>query len=513
MKPEVVFGLENAAWPALLVNGGGAVLMFNPSASATFGPALAGNPAQLAAIWSAANECRAAEFMAQWEKAPVPLAELKFRTVDDAGKKFFTAIAMLASEGGKWFVLQLLPVLEPPAPPPPPRPVESQTEFRSATGDAALKQKLECVLQLARTVSLDFNNALTGVLAHTSLLLGKAEPEHPWRRSLLEVEKSAARAAEIASELAQFSRQEKESRRSPAGNLNAVVSRCLDVFRNANGPRLAWRLTPERALFEARFDEAQVQQALTKILENAVESFGREAAGQISAETRNVELTQATQDRNVRLAVGAYVCIEISDNGAGIEETDLPRIFEPFFTTKRAPHRGLGLALVYGIVTNHGGGVAISSQAGKGTSARIYLPAEKTLVHESPVSDRELRGTGTILVVDDESLLLTMAETILTDFGYRVLTANNGQKALQILMEPDTQIQLLITDLVMPGMGGRELTEEIRRQGFDLPVLTTSGYVLPEEKQSPAGYLQKPFTSTELLRKVKRAMTCGTGVD
>ena len=284
-------------------------------------------------------------------------------------------------------MLQLLP---PPEIPPPARPAEPPAEFRTATGDAALKQKLDCVLQLARTVSLDFNNALTGVLAHTSLLLGKAEPAHPWRRSLLEVEKSAERAAEIAGELAQFSRQEKETRRAPAGNLNAVVSRCLDVFRSAGGPRFAWRLTQERALFEARFDEAKVQQALTKIFENAVESFGAKDAGQISVETRNVELTEATQDRNVRLAAGTYVCVEISDNGSGIDDEALPRMFEPFFTTKRPPHRGLGLALVYGIITNHGGGVAISSQAGKGTSARVYLPAEKTFVRESPASDQRI---------------------------------------------------------------------------------------------------------------------------
>jgi CheY-like chemotaxis protein len=362
-------------------------------------------------------------------------------------------------------------------------------------------------------VSLDFNNALTGVLAHTSLLLGKAEPDHPWRRSLLEVEKSAARAAEIASELALFSRQEKESRRAPAGNLNAVVGRCMDFFRNANGPRLAWRLTQERILFEARFDEAKVQQALTKIFENAVESFGAGDAGQISVETRNVELTQATQDRNVRLAVGTYVCVEISDNGSGIEEAALPRIFEPFFTTKRPPHRGLGLALVYGIITNHGGGVAISSQVGKGTSTRVYLPAEKTFVHETLAADKGLHGTGTILVVDDESLLLTMAETILADFGYKVLSANSGQKALQLLAQPGTTVNLVITDLVMPGMGGRELIERIRQQGLEMPVMTTSGYVLPEDKQSGAGYLQKPFTSTELLLKVKAALASATVVD
>jgi CheY-like chemotaxis protein len=256
-----------------------------------------------------------------------------------------------------------------------------------------------------------------------------------------------------------------------------------------------------------------VQQALAKIFENAVEAFGAGNAGQISVETRNVELTQATQDRNVRLAVGTYVCVEISDNGTGIEEAALPRIFEPFFTTKRPPHRGLGLALVYGIITNHGGGVAISSSVGKGTSARVYLPAEKTFVHETLAGDKGLHGTGTILVVDDEGLLLTMAETILSDFGYKVLTANSGQKALQVLAQPDTWISLVITDLVMPGMGGRELIEHIRQQGLEMPVMTTSGYVLPEDKQASAGYLQKPFTSTELLLKVKAALATATVVD
>jgi len=510
MKPEVVFGLESAAWPALLVNADGAVLMFNTTASMVFGPGLEGNPAELTAIWSPANGGGVAEFLARWEQSQAPLVDLKFRTLDGSEKKFSTAVALLANEGGKWFVLQLLTL---PEIPPPAKPVELPTEFRNApTGDAALKQKLECVLQLARTVSLDFNNALTGVLAHTSLLLGKAEPDHPWRRSLLEVEKSAARAAEIASELAQFSRQEKETRRTPAGNLNAVVGRCMDFFRNANGPRLAWRLTQASSLFEARFDEAKIQQALTKIFENAVEAFVPGNAGQISVETRNVELTQATQDRNVRLAVGTYVCVEISDNGTGIDEVALARVFEPFFTTKRPPHRGLGLALVYGIITNHGGGVAISSLVGKGTSARVYLPAEKTFVHES-FADKELHGTGTILVVDDESLLLTMAETILTEFGYRVLTASSGQKALQLLAQPEARINLVITDLVMPGMGGRELIERIRQEGLEMPIITTSGYVLPEDKQTGAGYLQKPFTSTDLLRKVKAALATTSVVD
>ena len=117
-----------------------------------------------------------------------------------------------------------------------------------------------------------------------------------------------------------------------------------------------------------------------------------------------------------------------------------------------------------------------------------------------------MRGTGTILVVDDEAIMLTMADAILTDFGYQVLTTNNGQKALELLEQPDFQADLIITDLVMPGMGGRELMERIRQLGLNLPIVATSGYVLPEEKQTQAGYLQKPFTSTDLLRKVKAAL-------
>jgi two-component system cell cycle sensor histidine kinase/response regulator CckA len=509
MKPEVVFGLENAAWPAVLVNGSGAVLLTNAAGKSAFGAALLGESANLAAVWAPENGGSAAEFLARWEQSAAASGVLKFRTADGAATPFLTSICLFNNDGKKCFVLQLLPNQAQATSPAP----AVASPAATGAGDAALKQKLDCVLQLARTVSLDFNNALTGVLAHTSLLLTKAEPEHPWRRSLLEVEKSAQRAAEIASELAQFSRQERETRRAPAGNLNAVVTRCAEFFQNAHGARFNWKLSPEKSLFAARFDEAKVQQAITKIFENAVESFGVSGTGQIAVQTRNVELTEATQDRNVQLAAGTYACVEISDSGSGIDAESLPRIFEPFFTTKRPPHRGLGLALVYGIITNHGGGVAISSSPGMGTSARVYLPADRTLVREVIAADKEMRGSATVLVVDDESLVLTMAETILSDFGYKVLTASNAQKALALLNQPDAKVDLVITDLVMPGMGGRELMERIRQLDPGLPVMPTSGYVMPEDKKNSAGYLQKPFTATELLMKVKAALVAGNMVD
>jgi signal transduction histidine kinase len=516
MKPEVVFGLEGAAWPALLVSASGSILRANSTALKVFGPVLAGETPPLSAIWAPDNGGSDSQFLMLWEQAPTATADLKFRVDGKAVVKFTVAICTFNKDGSKWFVLQLLPAVEaaaaapvlihvpvPEAPAPAAIPRPTAPAAPVDVGGQALKQKLDCALQLARTVSIDFNNALTGVLGHTSLLLGKAEAGHPWRHSLLEVEKSAERAAEIANELQTFSRQEKETRRLPPGNLNEVANRCVEFFHNAHGAKITWKIQPERDLFGARFDEAKVQMALTKVLENAVEAVGLEGQGQITVSTRNVELTEPTQDRNVKLAAGTYVCVEVVDNGKGIDPEIFSRIFEPFFTTKGKAHRGLGLALAYGIVTNHGGGVAVSSQPGAGASVRIYLPAEKELLREISASDENLHGTETILVVDDEPLMLTMAETILTEFGYHVLTAGSGQKAMAILSREDTKVDLLITDLVMPVMSGRELVERALQLRPATKILCMSGYLMPADRQSGMAYLQKPFTSRALLAKVK----------
>jgi two-component system cell cycle sensor histidine kinase/response regulator CckA len=508
MKPDVVFGLESAAWPALLVSASGSILRANAAATKVFGPVLAGETPPLSAIWSPDNGGTDRQFLMLWEQAPTTTADLKFRTVGGMAK-FTVAICTFDKDGNKWFVLQLLPAV--PAPVEIPKPVALAAP--PDAGGLALKQKLDCALQLARSVSIDFNNALTSVLGHTSLLLAKAEAGHPWRHSLLEVEKSAERAAEIANELQTFSRQEHETRRLPPGNLNLVTNRCVDFFHNAHGAKIAWKAQPERDLFGARFDEAKVQQALTKILENAVEAVGREGQGQITVSTRNVDLTEPTQDRNVKLAAGTYVCVEISDNGPGIDAETLPRLFEPFFTTKGKTHRGLGLALAYGIVTNHGGGVAVSSQPGAGASVRIYLPAEKGLLREISAGDENLHGTETILVVDDESLILTMAETILTEYGYRVLTAGSGQKAMAVLLREDTKVDLIITDLVMPVMSGRELAERVRQLRPGTRIVCMSGYLMPADRETGTAYLQKPFTSRDLLAKVKQVAGRTPAVD
>jgi CheY-like chemotaxis protein len=218
-------------------------------------------------------------------------------------------------------------------------------------------------------------------------------------------------------------------------------------------------------------------------------------------------LNEPAQDRDLRLEAGTYVCVEICDNGCGIPLEVLPRIFEPFFTTKKeGNHRGLGLTWVYGIVTNHGGGLAVSSQEGAGTSVRVYLPAERKIARDSSLDSTNLNGDETILMVDDEDLLLTMGQTVLSAFGYKVLTANSGQKALEIFSQSKASIDLVITDLVMPAMSGRELVEHIQQLAPHTRILCTSGFVRPSNDADSSVYLQKPFTSQELLIKVKNAL-------
>lgn len=489
MKSDVAFPFETAAWPALLVNAAGTVVRSNPAATKLVGPALEGEAPALSTFWAAENATTPEQFLSHWERSPSPTVNVKFRVKGGATQAMTVSLCSFSRDSQKYFIFQLFP-----------------ENAAGGEGGAAQKQKLDCALQLARTVALDFNNALTSILGHTSLLLGKMEPTHPLRASLIEVEKSASKAAEIACDLGAFSRQEKEPREQEAGNLNSLLQRTVNMFEIAQGKRISWDLQLERRPFAVKFDEAKMQQAFVKVLENAVQAIPAE--GNITVQSRNLDLSEPMQDRAVRLAAGTYVCAEFTDSGPGIEPEVLPRVFEPFFTTKdSARHRGLGLAWVYGIVTNHGGGVAISSQSGTGTSVRIYLPAEKRVMHHGTVSPDDLTGTQTILVVDDEDLLLTMSQTVLSAFGYRVLTASSGAKALAVLGENPAAVDLVITDMVMPAMSGRELIERIRRRSPGTRIICTSGYVKPANLDDETPYLQKPFTSQELLLKVKHSLT------
>jgi two-component system, cell cycle sensor histidine kinase and response regulator CckA len=494
MKPDVVFGFENAGWPALLVDKAGLIVRSNSAAEKTFGQVIQGEATPLALIWSGENQVTPQAFLEKWQKQPAASTALKFN-VRGMQVSYTTVVCGLEHEGQFFFVLQLFPDISGGF---------GTAEAAPAEGTMQ-KNKLDLALQLARSVALDFNNALAGVLGHSSLLLSRAEPDHPWRKSLLEIEKAAEKGAEIANSLRTFSKQEKAPRGPTSGNLNAVLRQAAaGLATTPDGAPVRWEFKLEPRLFSAKFDETKVQQAFTRIFENSVQSL--HGGGDIVVSTRNLDLELPTQDRNARLAPGAYVCIEIADTGCGIETAILPRIFEPFFSTKGSPkHRGLGLALVYGAITNIGGSIAVSSKTGIGTSVRIYLPAEKNIVEEASGAPENLSGTETILLVDDEDIVLNMAQTILEAHGYKVLTAGSGQTALRLLSGTGFKADLLLTDLIMPGMSGLELAGAAKGLAPDMPVLVMTGAAWPQGKDDHV-HIEKPFTSQDLLAKVRMVL-------
>jgi nitrogen-specific signal transduction histidine kinase/CheY-like chemotaxis protein len=467
---------------------------------------LEGQGLLLSALWAEQGET-VEQFLARWERSAAATIPLRYHGKGGSVATFATYICA-TRDVQKRYIFQLIRGQDMGSAPIGDLCRLGMADSKPAPGDTAIfqKQKLDCAMQLTRSVALDFNNVLTGILGHASLVLSQMESSNPHRSSLLEIEKAAGRASEIAQQLGAFSRSEKEQPTHANGNLNSVIRRLAEGFQKARPGTIRWQLQLEDHLYSVKFDEAKVQQALAKIIENALDAT--EATGRISLSTRNLDITEPTQDRTAQLVPGNYVCITVTDDGKGIAADALSRIFEPFYTTKIG-HRGLGLAWVYGIVTNHRGGVAVSSEQGQGTSVRLYLPASQETVTETVLLKVDSEHRRTILMVDDEDLLLTMGKAVLTTFGYEVLTANSGEKALQLLGNTTASIDLVITDIVMPQMSGRELIDQLELRLPGVPVLRTSGYMRTGGEDTDLTYLQKPFSSQVLVRRVKQILQAG----
>jgi CheY-like chemotaxis protein len=495
------FPLEPAAWPVLAVSALGEITQANAFARAVFGGADGNPPKRLVGLWTFENGCSAEQFLRQLDSGATFTFPLKLQTTKEGLVGFLVHISPWQREGKKEFIFQVHPkpavrpasVSLPPAKAPAPAP-----DANALT----LQQKLLCALQLTRTVAMDFNNALTSIMGHATHLLGQMPPDHAWRGSVQQIEKAAERATQVAFDLSAFSREEKEAQPDTSGNLSKLVRKLVDHAKDRTGAKVVWRVNLETRLFSAPFSESKLTQAVEKILDNAIEAVGTE--GTLSISTQNRDLTRPTEDGRITLQPGTYVCVEINDTGPGIPPDVLPQVLEPFFTTKRG-HRGLGLAWAYGIVTNLGGSLAITSPPGQGTTVRIYLPAHGKTLEEGALADEDLRGDQTVLIVDDEELLLTMSEMVLTSFGYRVLTAGNGRQALDIIERSDSHVDLVVTDLVMPHMDGHQLIQHLQNVAPGLRIICTSGNFRPSNRELGVTYMQKPFTSQDLLRVVKEA--------
>ncbi len=375
--------------------------------------------------------------------------------------------------------------------------------------------KMESIGRLAGGVAHDFNNMLGVILGHTELALGNMDASEPLSGHLMEVAKAARRSADLTRQLLAFARQQPITPR--VLDLNATVEGTLKMLRRLIGEdiRLSW--LPGDNLWHVKLDPSQVDQILANLCVNARDAIS--GAGEVIIETGNMAFNDQCHFENPDVLPGDFVVLAVSDNGYGMDKETLNNLFEPFFTTK-APGEGtgLGLATVYGIVKQNRGFVNVYSEPGSGTTFKIYLPRQ---IDEIKPFDglksveHVVRGSDTILLVEDEPAILDLTKIMLTRLGYSVLSASTPESAIQIAKNYNGRIDLLITDVIMPEMNGRELSERIFTMYPSVRTLFISGYtadVIAHHGVLDEGvhFIQKPFSISNLATKVREALAAST---
>jgi signal transduction histidine kinase len=385
---------------------------------------------------------------------------------------------------------------------------QAESEKEKLREHLAQAQKMESVGRLAGGVAHDFNNMLQAILGNAGMALEDLPPDSPARECLEEIQKSAQRSADLTRQLLAFAR--KQTIQPKVLDLNDTLSAMLKMLRRLIGEDIDLAWLPGADLWPVRIDPNQLDQVLANLCVNARDAVP--AHGHVSIETGNVTLTDTSLRTHPGCPPGDYVVLAVSDTGRGMDEETRAHLFEPFFTTKEVGQgTGLGLATVFGIVTQNGGLIQVASEVGQGATFKIYLPrAEAAAAPPPPTIHRSLRGTETVLLVEDEEQILSLGRRILAQHGYTVLAAIRPEAALDLATHHTGTIHLLITDVVMPGMNGKELRERLRATQPNVKCLFMSGHtanVIAHHGVLDDGvwFLQKPFTNltlTETVRKV-----------
>ncbi|RMF37712.1 MAG: response regulator, partial [Alphaproteobacteria bacterium] len=392
--------------------------------------------------------------------------------------------------------------------------ISDQTELKSLEAQFVQSQKMQAVGQLAGGVAHDFNNLLTAINGHCDLLLLRHEPGDSDHGDLVQIRQNANRAAALVRQLLAFSR--KQTLRPKILQLGETLSELSHLLNRLLGAKVTLRIDNGPDLWPVRVDERQFEQVVMNLVVNARDAMP--SGGEVEIRTRNLLLDKPIERDRATIPAGKYVLIEVSDTGVGIPEDRLAKIFEPFFTTKKLGEgTGLGLSTAYGIIKQTGGFIFATSEVGQGTTFSIYLPrhdpeqeaAEPVEPVREPV--RDLTGQGGVLLVEDEAPVRSFAARALRLRGYTVLEAESGEEALEIMERDGEGVDLLISDVVMPGIDGPSWVRKARESRPDLKVIFVSGYaedVFRTEGGEVAGavFMAKPFSLNELTQKVKEVI-------
>ena len=381
------------------------------------------------------------------------------------------------------------------------------TERKRLESQLAQAERMDSIGRLAGGVAHDFNNLLMGIQGRTSLMLSDAEPHHPFVEHLKGIETYVKNAADLTRQLLGFARGGKYEVK--VIDINKLIAENVAMFgRTKKELNIISEFQDD--IWPTEADQGQVNQVFLNLFVNAWEAMPQ--GGELTVKTENVSLDQHLVKAN-RVDPGRYIEVSVSDTGIGMDEATRKRIFDPFFTTKdRGRGTGLGLASAYGIVKNHHGLITVRSQPGRGTTFTVYLPAsEKEVLNEKKYTRAIANGSETVLLVDDEDMIIEVGAKLLQRLGYHVLTARNGSQAVEIYEARQREIDCIILDMIMPDQNGGETFDQLKQIDTDINVLLSSGYSLNDQaseilNRGCKGFIQKPFNLKELSWKIREVL-------
>jgi two-component system cell cycle sensor histidine kinase/response regulator CckA len=495
LNAETARVLLNAApTAAFIIDAQGMVLAVNPVAAMQIGltpEAMVGRPI--------------------YEFSPPPVAELRRQKVSEAvrtrqpvffedaceSRTFFTSVHPVCDERGQVIQLavQSRDITEE---------KNSEADRRKLTIQLQQAQKMEAIGTLAGGIAHDFNNLLMAIQGNVSLMLFDTESSHPHRRTLTNIEKLIRSGADLTSKLLGYARRGKYE--SKPLLLNDLLQETAETFgRMRKDIRIEWNLEPDLKGIIA--DKGQVEQVLLNLFVNASDAMP--GGGKLFLKTDTVTHREIPR-KGYTIHPGPYVRLTVADTGVGIDKEIIDRIFDPFFTTKKMGRgTGLGLASAYGIVKSHNGYIDVVSEKGQGSTFSVYFPATDARPGaRAEISLRPEEGFGTILLVDDEAIVLDVTAAMTRRLGYTVLTARSGREAIEIYTKHADQISAVILDMIMPEMGGGEVFDQLKRINPRVKVLLASGYSMQGKAREIMnrgcdGFLQKPFTLEDFSVRIR----------